>query len=51
MPYTGWWLIFTLTLHNFDLTASVDNLDIVAFIVPMLDACRWMLDNLNSTGS
>jgi hypothetical protein len=38
-------------LHNFDLTTSVDILEMVAFIVPMLDACRWMLDNLNSTGS
>jgi hypothetical protein len=35
-------------LHNLDLNDSTDILDPVAFIVPMLDACRWMLDTKGS---
>ncbi len=49
--YQFYEIVLTLTLHNLDLNDSTDILDPVAFIVPMLDASRSMLDNLNSTRS
>jgi hypothetical protein len=41
--------MFTIAMHNLDLTITVDMLDTAVFNAPMLDAGRSMLDNLNST--